>query len=107
MSTRSRLARLFAGCGFLALAGGLAARQAPGRIALWPTALVPAWFGVSHLVAAVVRYPGCPELGAIPSVMLGRTVPTACSPWARIDRALGGDAPNESAEEGCCSLPAG
>jgi len=80
--------RFVAGLGFLALAGGLATRQAPGRVALWPVALVPTWFGISHLVAGVIGYRGCPELGAIPSVMLGRPVPTACGPWERIDARL-------------------
>src|SRR6478752_5283444 len=56
--------RFVAGLGFLALAGGLAKRQAPGRIALWPAAMVPTWFGISHLVAGVTCYRGCPELGA-------------------------------------------
>jgi len=49
---------------------------------------VPAWFGISHLVAGVIGYRGCPELGAIPSVMLGREVPTSCGPWERIDARL-------------------
>jgi hypothetical protein len=80
--------RFAAGLGFLALAGGLATRPAPGRIALWPAALVPTWFGISHLIAGVIGYRGCPELGAIPSVMLGREVPTSCGPWERIDRRL-------------------
>jgi hypothetical protein len=90
--------RFAAGFGFLALAGGLTARQAPGRIALWPAALVPTWFGISHLVAGVTGYPGCPELGAIPSVMLGREVPTGCGPWERIDRALAGRPPSDMVE---------
>lgn len=47
------------------------------------------WFGVSHVVAAATRYNGCPELGAIPSLVLGRHVPTRCSPWENIDARLG------------------
>lgn len=47
------------------------------------------WFGVSHLVAAATRYNGCPERGAIPSLLLGRHVPTRCSPWETIDARLG------------------
>src|SRR5437868_2805000 len=78
---RGRHARAAAGIAFLGLAGSLAGRQLPGRIALWPAALVPTWFGISHLVAAVTGYRGCPELGAIPSVMLGRTIETGCGPW--------------------------
>jgi hypothetical protein len=88
MSGRSRQARAAAGFGFLALAGALGSRQAPGRVALWPLALVPTWFGISHLVASVTGYRGCPELGAIPSVMLGRQVATSCRPWERIDHLL-------------------
>ena len=83
-----RFARGAAGVGFLALAGALAPRAVRGRIALWPAALVPTWFGISHMVAAVSGYRGCPELGAIPSVMLGRTVETDCGPWERIDGLL-------------------
>jgi len=86
MSGRSRRARATTGFGFLALAGALGSRQAPGRVAPWPLALVPTWFGISHLVAGVTGYRGCPELGAIPSVMLGRPVTTSCRPWELIDR---------------------
>jgi hypothetical protein len=108
MSTPSRLARALAGLGFFALAGGLADRRAPGRIALWPLALVPTWFAISHLVAALTRYPGCPELGAIPSLLLGRTVPTGCRPWGRIDRLLGSSPVVEGHPGGgCCSVPNG
>lgn len=48
-------------------------------------ALVPAWFGISHLVAAQMGYRGCPEIGAIPSALLARRVATGCGPWERID----------------------
>jgi hypothetical protein len=85
MARRSRLARALAGVVFLLLSGALSSRRLPAGIALWPAALVPAWFGISHLVAGVTGYRGCPELGAIPSVMLGRRVGTDCRPWGRID----------------------
>jgi hypothetical protein len=88
VSRRGRRARALAGFGFLALAGAMATRQAPGRVALWPAATVPAWFGISHLVAGVTGYQGCPELGAIPSVLLDRPVATGCGPWERIDNRL-------------------
>jgi hypothetical protein len=88
MTRPGRLMRAAAGFGFLALAGVLGSRQATGRVALWPLALVPTWFGISHLVAGATGYEGCPELGAIPSVMLARPVPTSCGPWERIDRRL-------------------
>ncbi|MDX6603159.1 MAG: hypothetical protein QOF13_2361 [Solirubrobacterales bacterium] len=85
MDRGARRARAVAGLGFLALAGAMSSRQLPGRISLWPAAIVPTWFGVSHLVSSVTGYRGCPELGAIPSVMLDRPVATACGPWERID----------------------
>lgn len=88
MSSSARRARVATGFGFLAIAGALGSRQAPGRVALWPLALVPTWFGISHLVAGVTGYQGCPELGAIPSVMLARPIATSCGPWERIDRRL-------------------
>lgn len=86
----SRLARALAGLAFLLLAGALATRSLPGDVALWPLSLVPTWFGISHLVAAQIGYRGCPELGAIPSVWLGRPVGAGCGPWDRIDRLLPG-----------------
>ena len=89
ISRPARRARAVAGLGFLVIAGALSTRRLPGRVALWPAALVPTWFGISHLVAAVTGYAGCPELGAIPSVMLGRPVATGCGPWQHIDQALG------------------
>jgi hypothetical protein len=93
MGSNARRSRALAGLVFLAMAGGLATRRLPRDIALWPASLIPTWFGVSHLVAAVTGYQGCPELGAIPSVMLGRTVETSCELWRRIDRQVAfGDA---------------
>jgi hypothetical protein len=88
MGRAPRLVRALAGLAFLLGAGALASRSLPGGVALWPLALVPTWFGISHLVAAQVGYRGCPELGAIPSVWLGRPVGTGCGPWGRIDRLL-------------------
>jgi hypothetical protein len=46
------------------------------------------WFGASHLVAACTGYAGCPELGAIPSVLLGHEVAVGCVPWRIGDRRL-------------------
>jgi hypothetical protein len=88
MGANARRARAIAGLSFLAIAGALSSRRLPGRIALWPAALIPAWFGISHLVAGVTGYQGCPELGAIPSVILDRPVTTSCQPWQRIDRRI-------------------
>ena len=100
MSRPSRAVRTAAGAVFLMIAGALSSRQLPGEIALWPAALVPTWFGISHLVAGMTGYSGCPELGAIPSVMLARPVATGCGPWERIDRRLGSVTPQEPT---CCS----
>jgi hypothetical protein len=63
MHRRLRAARAGIGLGQLALGGALASRSLPGRIALWPVALVPTWYGISHLIAAIIGYRGCPELG--------------------------------------------
>jgi len=98
MGPRARRARAAAGVGFLLLAGAMSPRRLPGGIALWPAAIVPTWFGVSHLVSSVTGYRGCPELGAIPSVLLGRPVGTNCGPWERFDRRIEPDA----ADSACC-----
>jgi hypothetical protein len=66
----------------------MGSRALPGQIALWPAAIVPTWFGISHLVSSVTGYQGCPEIGAIPSVMLDRPVATNCASWERIDRRI-------------------
>ncbi len=100
MSRPARRSRMFAGVVFLAIAGALSQRRLPGAIALWPTALVPTWFGISHLIAGVIGYQGCPELGAIPTVMLGRPVGTSCGLWRRIDSWV--DDSSGSASTSCC-----
>ena len=51
-------------------------------------ALVFGWFGASHLVAAATAYPGCPELGAVPSLLLRRSVKAGCVPWRWLDAKL-------------------
>jgi hypothetical protein len=98
MTPAARRSRAMAGLLFLAIAGALGTRQLPGAIALWPASLVPTWFGVSHLVAGVTGYQGCPELGAIPSVMLGRPVGSSCALWQRIDRWVAGSTATPVAE---------
>lgn len=82
LSRRLRAARAAAGVGFLALAVLL------GLPRLSPLSIVAAWLAASHLVAAATGYRGCPELGAIPSLVLRRQVPTVCGPWSRLDRLL-------------------
>jgi hypothetical protein len=105
MNSRGRVARAVAGLAWLAGGGLLATRKLPGEIALWPASLVPTWFGISHLVAAVIAYRGCPELGAIPTVFLGRPVPTVCEVWERIDKGISGAAP-AAAGDGAASITA-
>jgi hypothetical protein len=78
------MARALAGVGFHAVAISL--QRAP---ALRPVALAAHWFGASHLAAAASGYPGCPEFGAIPSLVAGRDIATECGPWELIDARLG------------------
>jgi hypothetical protein len=47
------------------------------------------WVGASHILAAVMAYPGCPELGAVPSLLLGRWVKIGCAPWRWLDARFG------------------
>lgn len=95
LSESQRRARAIAGFGFLAL--GAAVLRWPRALSL-PTSLVAGWLGASHLVAAATRYQGCPELGAIPTLLLGRRVETRCGPWEMLDDRLGLSKP--SAREG-------
>jgi hypothetical protein len=88
MPRRARAARAGVGLAQLVLGGTLASRKLPGGVALWPVALIPTWFGISHLIAGMIGYRGCPELGAIPTVMQGRPIGTECEFWARLDRRL-------------------
>lgn len=70
--------------GLVSLAVGLVvARRAGARGALGSAGA--GWFGASDLVAARTGYAGCPELGAIPSVILGREVQVGCMPWRIAD----------------------
>ena len=95
LSGRQRRARTIAGLGFLALAAllGYGGQALWGvhvalSLPLWLLSLAAGWFGISHLVASMTGYPGCPELGAIPSLFRKRPVGTRCAPWDRIDRRL-------------------
>lgn len=69
LNDRQRMARTTVGITSLALAA-LATRRAGVLGSLGAAGAT--WFGASHLVAASTRYAGCPELGAIPSVLLHR-----------------------------------
>jgi hypothetical protein len=57
-----------------------------GWTLLWALAFLAGWFGVSFLVASFTGYPGCPEVGAIPSLVLRRDIRTRCRPMERVDR---------------------
>jgi hypothetical protein len=85
LSTSQRIARAIAGLGFLALA-------VPPLKRHWaPVAVAAGWFGATHLLAAATAFRGCPELGAVPSLLLRREVATECGPWEWIDDRLGLD----------------
>lgn len=86
LNDRQRRARRIVGVASLSLAG-LAARRAGVSGAL--AAAGAGWFGVSHLVAARTGYAGCPELGAIASLLLGREIHVGCVPWQLADRRMG------------------
>ena len=90
LSDAQRRARGLAGVGFLGLA---AATLRWPRAASLPTALSAGWLAASHLVAAAIGYRGCPELGAIPTLVLGRRVETRCGPWELLDARLGLETP--------------
>jgi hypothetical protein len=87
LPAKRRTARAAVGLAFL----GLAASR-PSR----PVALLAAWLGISHLVAACTGYRGCPELGAIPSVLFGRQVGSWCGPWELLDRLVATPAPADA-----------
>lgn len=84
LNARQRWARLIAGVLLLALVLALP-WSAVGWIAL---AAALGWVGASHVLAAAMAYPGCPELGAVPSLLSGHRVTTACSPWRWLDKRL-------------------
>lgn len=56
--------------------------SAAGWIAL---AVIAGWVGATHVLAAAMAYPGCPELGAVPSLIIGRWVRIGCGPWRWLD----------------------
>ena len=83
LGARHRVARLVAGVLFAAIARVLV----KGPLTA-PIRVLTGWFAVSHAVAAATGYGGCPELGAIPSVIARRSVSTECGPWEWIDAKL-------------------
>jgi hypothetical protein len=86
LNERQRSARTVVGIASLAIAAFAARRS--GVICVLGAACV-GWFGASHLVAARTGYAGCPELGAILSLVGGRDVQVGCVRWRIADRALG------------------
>lgn len=95
LSEPQRRARGLAGLGLLGLAA--AALRWPRTLGI-PTSLAAGWLGAAHLVAAAIGYRGCPELGAIPTLLLGRRVETRCGPWERLDARLGLETPAKEGE---------
>ena len=86
LNGRQRTAR--AVVGVVTLGAAALATRRRGTLGMVGT-LGGGWFGASHLVAARTGYAGCPELGAIPSVILRRDVPIGCRPWRIVDRRMG------------------
>ena len=86
ITNRQRVARAIVGVTCLALAWTFL--YVPVPAIAWLLAIIAAWFGISHLVAGGIAYPGCPELGAIASLISRRYVRTRCGPWERLDQWL-------------------
>src|SRR5262245_17797970 len=83
LNAKQRAARFIAGVILLAVSAAL--HWSSGWIVL---DVLLAWFGVTHVLAAVTAYPGCPELGAVPSLLLRRSVKVDCVPWRWLDETL-------------------
>jgi hypothetical protein len=84
LSRGQRCARLVAGLGLLMVAVALPWSGVGGIV----LSLVFGWVGASHVVAAATAYRGCPELGAVSSLLLRRTVKIGCGPWRWLDARL-------------------
>lgn len=87
LNRRQRTARFIVGAGLLSLAFLLPWSPAVS-VAGIVTAAILGWFGVTHVLAALMAYPGCPELGAVPSLLLRRDVKIGCGPWRWLDARL-------------------
>ena len=86
ITSRQRVARAVAGVGWIMLAWALLGVLIPA--VGWTLAIIAAWCGISHLVAAWTAYPDCPELGAVASLVSRRYIRTRCGPWERFDKWL-------------------
>lgn len=85
LNERQRSARSAVGIASLGVA--LLAARGPGVLG-GVAATCVGWFGVSHLVAARTGYSGCPELGAVASLLMRRDLHVGCVPWKIADRRL-------------------
>jgi hypothetical protein len=95
MSRTARGARALAGVGLIAQVGllytwplGALAKLGLPDPVLSPLAALGLWLGVSHLVAAATSYRGCPEIGAIASLLVRRRILTSCTPWEAFERRI-------------------
>ena len=86
ITNRQRLARVVVGVICFALAWAFLRVLVPAIA--WPLAITASWFGLSHVIAACIAYPDCPELGAIATLVSRRYIRTRCGPWARLDQWL-------------------
>jgi hypothetical protein len=83
LNPRQRGARLIAGLILLVLAAAL-----PWSSGWTVLAIISGWVGATHVLAAAMGYPGCPELGAVPSLLLRRSAKVGCVPWRWLDARL-------------------
>jgi|SRR6516225_2387088 hypothetical protein len=83
LNPRQRRARLITGVIFLGVAAAL-----PWSSGWTVLAIILGWIGATHILAAAMGYPGCPELGAVPSLLLRRSVKVGCVPWRWLDGRL-------------------
>jgi len=87
LNRRQRTARFIVGSSLLLL--DLLLPWSPAESAAGiATAVILGWFGVTHVLATLMAYPGCPELGAVPSLLLRRDVKLGCGPWRWLDARL-------------------
>jgi hypothetical protein len=84
LNCRQRRVRLIVGVVLLSLALSIPWSTA-GWIAL---AVVAGWLGATHVLAAEMANPSCPELGAAPGLLLGRWLRIGCIPWQWLDAVL-------------------
>ncbi len=80
LDRRARRARLLQAAAIGALTSAVGALAYLRLAELWPLVTVGAWFALSFAVAGVSGYPGCPETGAVLSLLRRRNLPTSCPP---------------------------